>query len=110
LVDYKSQYEGDHEFMKTVSVLNPRGEYPPIHYTPMAPRLDSLDGKTVYIVDIRWPYTGQFTEQLKEMLSKRFPTAKFVRREKAGPYGEADPALWDEIKAEGHAVIVATGH
>ena len=96
--------------MNTISVLNPRGQYPPINYLPMAPRLDSLEGKTVYIVDIRWPYTGQFTEELKDVLSERFPNTKFVRREKAGPYGEADAALWDEIKAEGHAVIVATGH
>jgi len=76
----------------------------------MALRLDSLSGKTVYIVDIRWSYTGQFTEELRDVLSERFPQTKFIRRDKAGPYGEADPALWEEIKKEGDAMIIGTGH
>ncbi|MBN2469020.1 MAG: hypothetical protein JXD19_12840 [Deltaproteobacteria bacterium] len=96
--------------MNLVSVLNPRGQYPPINFIPMAPRLNSLDDKTVYIVDIRWPYTAQFTEQLKEVLSERYSHTKFVRREKAGPYGEADTELWDEIKAQGQGAILAIGH
>ena len=96
--------------MSTISVLNPHGQYPPANFIPMAPRMDTLDGKTVYIVDIRWPYTGQFTEQLQAVLSEQYPRTTFIRREKAGPYGEADGDLWEEIKARGHAMIVATGH
>jgi hypothetical protein len=96
--------------MSRMSVLNPRGQYPPVNFIPMAPRLDSLDQKTIYIVDIRWPYTGQFTEVLQSVLSQRFPKTRFVRREKAGPYGEADVDLWQEVKEKGHGMIVATGH
>ena len=96
--------------MGLISVLNPRGQYPPVKFIPMAERLDTLDKKTVYIVDIRWPYTGQFTEALQSILSSRYPDTVFIRREKAGPYGEADMPLWQEIKDKGHAMIVATGH
>jgi hypothetical protein len=76
----------------------------------MAPRLDSLDGKVIYIVDIRWSYTGQFTEELAKVLSERYPGTTFVRRDKAGPYGESDPQLWEEIKKKGDGTILATGH
>ena len=34
-----------------VETLNPKGTPPPIQLLPMAPRLGSLDGKTVYLVD-----------------------------------------------------------
>jgi hypothetical protein len=96
--------------MNTVIVVSPRGQLPPTQFVPMAPRLDSLEGKTIYIVDIRWSYTGQFTEELRDVLSERYPNTKFIRRDKAGPYGEADPKLWDEIQKEGDGMIMATGH
>ena len=35
-----------------IAVLNPRGVAPPIRLVPMAPRLDTIDGKTIYIVNI----------------------------------------------------------
>lgn len=96
--------------MDTITVVNPRGQLPPIKLIPMAPRLDSINGKTIYIVDIRWPYTQQFTEELRDILSERYPNTKFIRRDKVGPYGEADPKLWEEIKKDGDAMILATGH
>jgi hypothetical protein len=69
-----------------------------------------MDRKTIYIVDIRWSYTGQFTEELRDILSERYPKTKFIRREKSGPYGEADPTLWAEIQEKGDGMILATGH
>ena len=44
------------------------------------------------------------------ILNERYPDTNFVRREKAGPYGEADPELWEEIKEEGDGAMVSTGH
>jgi hypothetical protein len=76
----------------------------------MAPRLHSLDGKTVYVVDIRWPYTVQFSEELTSVLAEHYPRTTFIHRGKAGSYGEADPKLWEEIKEKGNAMILATGH
>jgi hypothetical protein len=96
--------------MSQITVVSPRGQLPPVQFVPMAPRLDSMGGKTIYIVDIRWSYTGQFTEELTNILAERYPAATFILRDKAGPYGEADPTLWAEIKEKGDGMILATGH
>ena len=93
-----------------ISVVNPRSQLPALEQSPMAPRLNSLDGKTVYIVDVRWPYTHQFLEELYNVLSERYPGTNFVLREKTGSYGEDDPKLWAEIQERGNAAIVGVGH
>lgn len=36
-------------FADEISVLNPRANLPPIQANPLAPRLSSLEGKTVYV-------------------------------------------------------------
>jgi len=92
------------------TVINPRGQLPATQQTPMALRIDSLNGKTIYILDVRWPYTHQFIEEMRDVLSKRYPDAQFVIRDKAGSYGEDDPKLWAEIQERGDAAIVAVGH
>jgi len=93
-----------------ITVVNPRGQLPAIQQIPMAPRLDSLDGKTIYIVDVRWPYTHQFLEEVRGVFAERYPRTKFIVKEKAGSYGEDDPKLWAEIKEKGDAAIVGIGH
>lgn len=92
------------------TVINPRGQLPAMQQTPMALRLDSLGGKTIYILDVRWPYTHQFIEEMRDVFSERYPDTKFVIRDKAGAYGEDDPKLWAEIQERGDAAIVAIGH
>lgn len=96
--------------MNKITVVNPRSQRSPVQHSPLAPRLESLDGKIVYIVDMRWPYTEQFTKELRNILSERYAETQFIRKEKAGPYGESDFELWEEIKHKGDAAIVATGH
>jgi hypothetical protein len=76
----------------------------------MALRLDSLDKKTIYIVDVRWPYTHQFAEEISNALSQRYPDTKFVIREKSGSYMEDDPKLWAEIQEQGNGAILSVGH
>ena len=92
------------------TVINPRGQLHPMQQMPMALRLDSLAGKTIYIVDTRWPYTQQFNEELQNVLSERYPDTKFILKDKAGSYGEDDPQLWAEIQEQGDAAIVGVGH
>ncbi len=92
------------------TVLSPRGQRPVKERIPMAPRLDTLDGKTIYILDVRWPYTEKFVEELQSALLKKCPNTNFVLRDKLGSYFDNDPNLWMEIKEKGHAAIVAVGH
>ena len=90
--------------------LNPRGVPPPIHLIPMAPRLSTLDGKTVYLVDTGFHGSDALLEQVAGWFSRNKPSVTTVFRRKAGPYAEDDPKLWAEIKEKGNAVIMAVGH
>ena len=93
-----------------ISVVNPGGQPPDLQQTPMAPRIESLKGKTVYVVDVNWPYTRQFTEELRNVLSERYADTDFVFRDKAGSYFDDDPKLWAEIKEHGDAMVMSVGH
>lgn len=93
-----------------ITVLNPRGQAPSIPLVPMALRLDTLDGKTVYLVDVRFEGGKSFLLEMKDWFAKNMPTVKTVFREKAGPYMDDDPKLWAEIKEKGDAMIMAIGH
>jgi hypothetical protein len=93
-----------------ITVLNPEGQPPPIILSPMAPRLDTMDGKTIYLVDINFTGTQSFLEELEKVFAQKYPKTKIVRKVKAGAYAENDPVLWDEIKKYGHAVVMGIGH
>jgi hypothetical protein len=90
--------------------LNPRGVPPPIHLIPMAPRLATLEGKAVYLVDTGFHGSDALLEQVAAWFSRNLPSVTTVFRRKAGPYAEDDPKLWAEIKEKGNAVIMAVGH
>ncbi len=91
-------------------VVDPRGQPPARQQMPMAPRLDTLENKTVYIIDVNWLYTHQFGEELYKILSEKYPNTRFELRDKAGTYMVDDPELWKEIKEKGDAAILTTGH
>lgn len=93
-----------------VEGLNPKGTPPPVQLFPMAPRLNSLDGKTVWLIDTGFEGGGFLLQQIQLWFKQNMPTVNAVFRRKAGPYMEDDPALWKEIKAKGNAAIMAVGH
>jgi len=90
--------------------VNPRGVPPPITLIPMAERLPTLDGKTVYLVDTGFHGSDALLAQVAGWYSRNMPSVTTVFRRKAGPYAEDDPKLWAEIKENGNAVIMAVGH
>ncbi len=92
-----------------ISVLNPLGTPPPIHLVPMAPRLDSLEGKTIYIVDVNFPRTHQFFEEMQRLLASRYPGTTWMLRTKMGTYFHNDPQLWAEIREKGDGAIMGIG-
>lgn len=93
-----------------ITVVNPRGLLPPIQRIPMAARVNSLDGKTIYIVDTKFARTRDFVETLHKVLQEKFPKTNWVLRDKAGNYQVDDPKLWKEIQSNGHGVIMGIGH
>jgi hypothetical protein len=92
------------------TALNPKGSPPPVKLIPMAPRLDSIHGKTIYLVDTGFMSGGVLLQQMQIWFNKNYPDVTVVFRKKAGPYMEDDPALWKEIKEKGNAAIMAIGH
>ena len=92
------------------TALNPKGAPPPVKLIPMAPRLDSIHGKTIYLVDTGFMSGGVLLQQMQIWFQKNDPDTTVVFRKKAGPYMEDDPALWKEIKEKGNAAIMAIGH
>ncbi|MCZ4313268.1 hypothetical protein O4H66_07615 [Comamonadaceae bacterium G21597-S1] len=95
---------------KAVQVLNPRGTPPAITLRPMAPRPTSLDGRTVYLVDVRFMNGKSFLEEVQRELAARLPQVRTVVRQKRGGYTEDDPELWREIEAQAGVVVMAIGH
>ncbi|NLT65675.1 MAG: hypothetical protein GXX84_03640 [Acidobacteria bacterium] len=93
-----------------ITVLNPRGIQPPIRKIPMAARPATLDGKTVYIVDTKYPRTKEFVDELVKILKEKRPETNWVLKEKFGGYMDDDPKLWAEIKEKAQAAIVLIGH
>jgi hypothetical protein len=93
-----------------ITVLNPRGNPPPIPLVPMAPRPASLDGKTLYFVDVKYEGGASLLRQIMDWFTQNIPTANLIFREKAGSYDQEDTKLWAEIKEKGDAVIMAVGH
>jgi hypothetical protein len=91
-----------------VSVLNPRGIAPAIRLVPMAPRLDSIDGKTIYIINIGFGDT--FLPETQKVMAERYPRTNWVFKRKRGSYFDDDPELWKEIKEKGNAMIMGVGH
>ena len=93
-----------------IEALNPRGFPPPIQLVPMAPRLSSLDGKTIYLIDDTFPGADHFLYQIAAWFQKNMPSVTTVYRRKAGALADDDPKLWAEIKDKGNAAIMAIGH
>jgi hypothetical protein len=93
-----------------ITVLNPLGQPPAIVRVPMAPRIDNLEGKTIYIVDIGFTDTHQFFTEMQKLLQEKYPQTTWIVRTKIGTYFDNDPDLWNEIKEKGDGMIMGVGH
>jgi hypothetical protein len=93
-----------------ISVHNPVGYPPAIREKQLAPRLPTLDGKTIYLIDSRFDDSVELLKQVAAWFAEKMPavTTKIVSLK--GTYGRDDPELWEEIKANGDAAIIGVGH
>ena len=92
-----------------VTVVNPRGTPPPIRLVPMTPRFDTLDGKTIYVINIGFGDT--FLPEVQKVMAEKFPKTTWIFRRKSGrDYFDDDPKLWAEIKEKGGGVVMGVGH
>ncbi len=75
----------------------------------MAPRLDTLDGKVVYLVETGFNGARDFMDQVAEWFSREMPAVKIESRSTKGSMFTDDPPLWAEIKEKGDAAIIGVG-
>jgi hypothetical protein len=89
---------------KLITVLNPAITEKLAERVPLvAPRLDTLEGKTIYLVDMNYEGFG-LTPVFKEMqawFAENMPGVKIILKLKSGNYISDDPALWKEIAEKG---------
>ena len=95
---------------QTLSVLNPLGFPPTVTAKPLAPRLSSLPGKTVYLVDCRFDDSDVFLAQMQEWFAEHMPSVRTIVKPISSVYLNDDPATWEEIKAKGDAAVLGVGH
>jgi hypothetical protein len=99
---------------RLITVLNPAISSRMVERVPLAPRIDSLEGKTIYLVDLQWggPKAAYSVfEEMADWFSRNMPSVKTeLRRSRGGSFGD-DPALREEIisKKAGGVVIGIAG-
>jgi hypothetical protein len=96
--------------MPQITVLNPMGTPPPIQLKPQAPRLDTLDGKTIYFVNTGYIGTDRLMEVMSDWFKANYPKTNVVIKRSTGGMTGVDKALWAEIAEKGDAAIVGLGH
>jgi len=92
------------------TVLNPTGIAPAIERKAMAPRPESLDGKTIFLVDVTFNGGDLFLQEMQKWMAAELPEVETEFRVKRGYYAADDPELWEEIRAVDGLMIMAIGH
>ena len=93
-----------------ITTLNPLGFAPKVTRKTLAPRLETLEGKTVYLVDCRFDDSDIFLKQMQAWFAERMPGVRTVFKPISSVYLNDDPATWNEIKSRGDAAILGVGH
>jgi len=90
-------------------VLDPTSPNRMVDRVPLTPRLDTLEGKTLFLVDIGWggkDAAPSIYEEMKAWFARNMPSVKVEVRQIKGSYMQDQPELWKEIKEKGHAAMV----
>jgi hypothetical protein len=92
-----------------ITVLNPTPPNRMVDRVPLIPRLDTLEGKTIFLVDIGWGGPGaapSIYNEMKAWFAQNMPSVKVEIRTVKGSYMMDQPELWKEIKEKGDAAMV----
>ena len=91
-----------------LTVLDPRGYPPKVDARGMAPALETLRGKRLFLVDVGFENSDEFMRQLHDWLAEHEPR---IRTEvvRMRDQHQPDPELYGRIAAEGDAAIIGVG-
>ncbi len=91
-----------------ITVHDPRGYPPKVTGKRLAPRLASLDGKVVYLVDCLFDNSAVFMEQLRQWFAAQLPSVETrIIRPRESWVDDAD--MRTKIASEGNAAILGVG-
>lgn len=86
----------------------PPGMGGPVPSSPVfTKRLDTLENKTVYLVDIGFGGGYNFMLQLQKWFTENMPSVTTtIKRKPGNVFMDDNNDLWEEIKEKGHAAVV----
>ena len=91
-----------------LTVHDPRGYPPKVTGKRLAPRLESLDGKVLFLVDCLFDNSELFMEQLQQWFAQHLPTVR-IKNIKPRESWVDDPNMRAAIVKEGDAAILGVG-
>ena len=91
-----------------LTVHDPRGFPPEVSGKQLAPRLQSLDNKVVFLVDCLFDNSDVFMDQLSLWFAKHLPTVR-IKQIKPKESWTDDPVMRDAVVKEGDAAILGVG-
>jgi hypothetical protein len=89
-------------------VHDPRGYPPKVVGKRLAPRLPTVEGKTVYLVDCLFDNSDVFTEQLRQWFGEHLPSVN-IRTIQPSKTWSDDAEMRARVAADGDAAILAVG-
>ena len=91
-----------------LTVHDPRGYPPVVTGKRLAPRLQSLDGKVVFLVDCLFDNSDVFMDELQQWFAQHLPTVR-IRQIRPRDSWEDDPEMRHAVVREGDAAILGVG-
>lgn len=91
-----------------LTVHDPRGFPPAVAGKRLAPRLDTLEGKVVYLVDCLFDNSETFMRELADWFAKHLPGVKTPIIKPRESWVD-DPAMRAQVAKDGHAAILGVG-
>lgn len=89
-------------------VHDPRGYPPKVTGKQLAPRLQSLEDKVVFLVDCLFDNSDVFMDQLQRWFAEHLPTVR-IKTIKPRESWVDDPDMRDAVVREGDAAILGVG-
>jgi hypothetical protein len=94
----------------TVEVMNPRGEIPPPPTRGISPRVTSLDGKKIVLVDNGKFGADNFLYVVAQLIKQKYPNTTVVMDPKPSAQTITDlPKWYPTVKQQGDLFVFGVG-
>lgn len=91
-----------------IKVHDPRGFPPKVTGKRLAPRLESLDSKVIFLVDCQFDNSDVFMEQMREWFAEHLPRVQTRIIETRESWVD-DPEMRATVAREGDGAILGVG-